>query len=108
MSTSLPTPAPTPEPRRRWGCLLPLVLLLVLSLFLNLGMLLIYVGVIANPLETDPDELKEQYYLGDRDARDKIAIVRVSGVISNAGIQYPLRQLEAAARDKSVKAVVLR
>ena len=108
MSTSPPTTAPTPAPTRRWGCLLPLVLLLVLSLFLNLGMLLIYVGVIANPLETDPDELKEQFYLGDRDARDKIAIVRVSGVISNAGIQYPLRQLEAAARDKSVKAVVLR
>jgi protease IV len=71
-------------------------------------MLLIYFGAIDNPLEPDPDALEERVYLGDPAAKDKIAVVRVSGVLSGSGIQYPIRQLEQAARDKSVKAVVLR
>ena len=108
MSSAPPPAAPAPAPRRSWGCLLPVLVFLFFSLLLNLGMLLIYFGAIDNPLEPDPVALDERVYLGDPGAKDKIAVVRVSGVISNAGIQYPVRQLEQAARDKWVKAVVLR
>ncbi|HVL12034.1 MAG TPA: S49 family peptidase [Gemmata sp.] len=82
--------------------------MLLLSLLLNLGVSLIYTGVVSNPLETDPEGIEERFYLGEPGAKDKIAVVRVTGVISGAGIRFPLRQLETAARDPRVKAVVLR
>jgi protease-4 len=109
MSTAPVTTPPAPASRRRWGCLLPaLLIVLLVSVVLNLGTVLVYVGVLENPLEPEPDAIEERFYLGDPDAKDKIAVVRVSGVISGSGIQFPVRQLEAAARDKWVKAVVLR
>lgn len=102
-------PEPAPAARTRRGCLLPLLLLALLaSLGLNLAGLLVYLGVVDDPLGADPDALNERFYLGDPKATDKIAVVRVTGVLNEAGIQYPIRQLEAAARDPSVKAVVLR
>ncbi len=109
MSTApTPTPSPAPQPRRR-GCLFGFVVgVLFLSVLLNLCTLLIYFGAIDNPLEPNPHTLVERFYLGDADAKDKIAVVRVSGVLTEAGIQFPIRQLEAAARDRWVKAVVLR
>jgi protease-4 len=89
--------------------LLPLVLVaLFTSLLVNIAIALIYFGAIDNPLEPAPTTLTERFLLGDADAGDKVAVVRVSGVISESGIQYPIRQLEAAARDRRVKAVVLR
>jgi protease IV len=81
---------------------------LFLSLLVNLAVALVYFGAIDNPLEPDPGNLTERFFLGDPDARDKIAVVRVSGVISDSAIKYPVRQLEAAAKDRRVKAVVLR
>lgn len=105
-----PAPPPAPSTRRRLrGCLLSLaVFLLLMSLALNLVFVLGYTGAIGDPLSTEPETVHEQFYLGDPNARDKIAVVRVSGVISESGIVYPVRQLRAAAADKRVKAVVLR
>ncbi len=74
----------------------------------NIVFALFSFGVIASPLASDPSALEERFLLGDADARDKIAVVRVSGVISESGIQFPIHQLEFAAKDKWVKAVVLR
>lgn len=106
----VPPPATVQEPaRRRWGCLLPFLFLgLFLSLLLNLGALLVLVGAVDNPLETDRAALDERFLLGDPAAKDKIAVVRINGVLTEGGIQYPLRQLEAAAGDPKVRAVVLR
>jgi len=112
--STTPPAAPTPDPknpqptRRSRGCLLPILAVLFISLLVNIVVALIYLGAIDNPLESNPAALTERFLLGDPDARDKIAVVRVSGVISESGIQYPIHQLEAAARDKRVKAVVLR
>ncbi len=120
-----PTPAPPPvavpvgppdrrppdRPRRRRsvpGCLFPLVLLTLFgSLVANVVLGLYALGDLPNVSRAE-DRLEEAFYLGERDARDKIAVVRVEGVISDAGIEYPLLQLQRAARDKHVKAVVLR
>jgi protease IV len=104
-------PVPAPTPQRRWllGCVLPLIFLALLaSVLANVLLTLVYFRAIDDPLDTDRSELRERFYLGDSAAKDKVAIVRISGVISESGIQYPLRQLEAAARDPRVKAVVLR
>jgi protease-4 len=84
------------------------VFLLLGSLALNAILLLGYAGVIPDPLTGEPDGVEEKHYLGDKMARDKIAVVRVSGVITEAGIAHPVRQLRAAAADPRVKAVVLR
>jgi protease IV len=88
---------------------MPLVLgILFLSLLANAYVLLVAIGTLDNPFDSDSLALTERFLLGDPDARDKIAVVRVSGVITESGIQYPIRQLEAAARDRRVKLVVLR
>ncbi|MBA4192042.1 MAG: signal peptide peptidase SppA [Planctomycetaceae bacterium] len=101
------TTPPVPAPQRRRGCLIPLLAVgLFLSVLLNLVALYAFVEVIDDSLEPNPTS--ERFYLGDPDSRYKIAVIRVSGVLTEAGIQQPIRQLEAAARDKRVKAVVLR
>ncbi len=105
------TPPPPAEPRRSRlrGCLFVFaVFLLIGSLALNFVFTLGYTGAIGDPLSDAPDAVNERFYLGDTGARDKIAIVRVEGVISQSGIAYPIQQLKAAAADKLVKAIVLR
>ncbi|AMV25075.1 Putative signal peptide peptidase SppA [Gemmata sp. SH-PL17] len=110
MSTPAPTPsAPPAKSTLRSGCLLPVaVLFFLLSVLVNVVFLLGYTGAISDPLAETPDTLNEQFYLGDTHARDKVAIVRVSGVITDGGIAYPVQQLRAAAADRHVKVVVLR
>jgi len=107
--TPPPTPQPPPAPVRRRGYLLPLTLLvLFVSLLVNFGTLLVYSGAVDNPLEADPSGVNERFFLGDPNAKDKIAVVRVTGVLTDGGIAFAVQQLEAAARDKRVRAVVLR
>jgi protease IV len=110
MTTPPVGPTVSSSPRRGLrGCLLPAVaLFLLLSLVANLVFVLGYTGAIGDPLSDAPDSVDEHFYLGDARARDKIAVVRVSGVISESGIAYPVRQLRAAAADRHVKAIVLR
>ncbi|MBP3960798.1 S49 family peptidase [Gemmata sp. G18] len=108
-----PTPPPPSTPPAkstlRSGCLLPAaVVFLLVSVLVNIVFVLGYTGAISDPLTEAPDNLNEQFYLGDASARDKIAVVRVSGVITESGIAYPIQQLRAAAADRHVKVVVLR
>ena len=111
VSTSAPAPGAPSDAKAAAsrGCLLPLLLAtLFFSLLGNLAITLIYFGVLGSPTEGESLALSERFLMGEPKSRDKIAIVRVSGVISESGIRYPVRQLEAAARDDQVKAVVLR
>ena len=104
-------PTPPPTRRRRFGgCLLPVILgVLALSLLANVILSAVVVTDAVRPHDSDDSEsLEERFYLGDKDARDKIAVVRVDGVISDSRIVYPVKQLERAAKDRRVKAVVLR
>ncbi len=86
-----------------------------LSLLLNLGAALALVILCASVLlrtGVDPDApnvvLNEHYYSGSKVARDKIAIIRLDGVILEGLLSFPQRQIEQAARDDDVKAVVFR
>jgi protease-4 len=83
------------------------LLVLFLSLLANvaLGLLLVF-GLPWT--DTDGADLHERFFLGDRTARDRVAVVRVEGVITGSAIRYPVKQLERAAKDRRVKAVVLR
>jgi protease-4 len=87
-----------------------------MSLTLNL----IFVGIVVlgffglfmlGSLLHGSDEEKKltvKHHSGDASADDKIAIINVSGVIMDGMMSYVNKQIEQAAADKHVKAVVLR
>lgn len=99
----------TPPPRRSRGCLFPFVLLVLMgSLFINLVLLVILINFGSSTIDAENDGLEEKYLLGDKDATDKIAVVKMDGVIADSTITTTIHQLQRAAKDKNVKAVVLR
>jgi protease IV len=103
-----PPDRPARPRRSALGCLLPLLLLTLFGSFVvNIVLGLYVLGDIPGTLAHD-DRLDETFFLGDRDAADKVAVVKVEGVITDAGIEYPIKQLKRAAADRHVKAVVLR
>src|SRR5437016_12416635 len=103
--TATPVPALAP-PRRRTllGFLLALSLIFNFVILAAVGLLLI-IAVALNSRAEGPDET---FYAGERSATDKIAIVRIDGVILEGFTEFAMRQLHRAARDEHVKAVVLR
>jgi protease-4 len=76
-------------------------LLLLVSL---VGNLVAFIWYLTLP-NTTPGEVT---LFGDARAADKVAVVRVSGVLTDSTVGWPIRQLERAAADPKVKAVVLR
>jgi protease-4 len=52
--------------------------------------------------------LVEHHYAGETSAKDKVAIVRLEGVILEGMLDYVHKQIDTAAADKDIKAVVLR
>jgi protease-4 len=100
----LPTRAPRPAAEAvffRWlGRLLVLC-----SLALNLLVLFV---VLSFLWLVRGSALEERYHSGNRKADDKIAVVRIEGVIMEGLTGFYNRQLDQAAEDRNVKAVVLR
>ncbi len=82
--------------------------LLVLSLLTNIALAVFLVLALASPSDRSEPGLVERHYSGDRAAGDKVAVVRVSGVLMEGLTAYAHRQIEQAAKDRSVKAVVVR
>jgi protease-4 len=54
------------------------------------------------------EHLRERHYSGKTDADDKVAIISLEGVIVEGLLSYTHKQIDQAARDSHVKAVVLR
>ena len=52
--------------------------------------------------------LAESFHSGNSAATDKIAIIQIDGVIMEGLMGYPHKQIEQAAEDDHVKAIVLR
>lgn len=75
--------------------------LLVLSIVFNIYLLFVL------SLYSGRDTISEKYVSGERFAKDKIAIIRVDGVIAEGMIQHILKEIEQAGRDESIKAMVL-
>lgn len=83
--------------------------LLALSLLLNLLLLVGLILALAGPSADDSEPtLYERHYSGEAAAADKVAVVRISGVLLEGMTAYPHRQIERAAKDRAVKAVVVR
>lgn len=110
-----PPPPPPPPPRRPApstgaGGFFRVLLLLALAASVGINLVLILGFGLAGlgGLGDSSSTLIEKTHSGKTSARDKIAIIRVDGVLMEGMIGYPLKQIEAAAQDKNVKAIVLR
>jgi protease-4 len=97
---------PPPPPQGGLGKAL-LALLLLGSLGLNL---ILFIAVILPSGGGSDDGLPihEKHYSHSTTARNKIAIVRVEGMLIDEMMDYAHKQIERAAKDPDVKAVVLR
>lgn len=70
-------------------------------------LVLLFVAV-RLPDEGGSGTVYERYHSGDKSAKNKIAIVKMEGVIMEGMIGFAQKQIDEAARDDNVKAVVLR
>lgn len=110
---------PAPAPKRTGWIVFAVIVsfVLVLSVLANFGLLALLGGSGATDGEVNRERLQEKFVEGDRQARDKIALIDLTGVISYAGndsssdegmVGDIKDQLDRAVRDKHVKAIVLR
>ena len=88
-------------------------LLFAASLAFNVVILVLVGSVVGGALrvstpQAEEPPLNELYHSGRRDAADKIAVIKVEGVIIEGLLDYAQRQIATAAADDRVKAVVLR
>ncbi|MCA8987918.1 MAG: signal peptide peptidase SppA [Planctomycetaceae bacterium] len=86
---------------KRWGTRL-LMLLLFLSVMLNFMLI-----SAQDDLFTELDGPMESYLSGDREAEQKIAVIRVSATIMPPFTERILDQIEHATEDDNVKGMVL-
>jgi len=114
-----PTPylAQPPAPKRTGWIVYSVIatFFLVLSVLANFALLALLIGGTATLFEGRHHQLYEEVYLqGDTGARNKIAVIYLSGIIydgemSDEGVVGDIKaQLDQAAEDKHVKAIVLR
>lgn len=92
------------ERRERPGCLRRLLWpALLVSIAMNVAYLSRQAGGLA------PDRLEEQYVAGAvGPTADKVAVVRVEGLIALNTVDFAVKQIRQARADERVKAVVLR
>jgi protease-4 len=121
------SPAPTPPPimppryppmlpprRSTAGTLLGICLGLSLAMnFICLGgicLSFIFASRLAGSLggATEQTPITERHFSGDKSASDKIAILHVDGVLMEGLLKFVHKEIAQAAKDKEVKAVVLR
>jgi protease-4 len=101
-------PQPPPAPASGlFGCFFGLSLLLN---FLALSALFIVClgASLSGSLSDDSRAYPETYHTGNKKAGDKVAIVNVEGVLFEGLLTYAHKQIDMAAKDDKVKAVVLR
>lgn len=90
-----------PPPKRGWLGKTAGRALLAISLIGNVFLYGLYQQYYPNVLSN------ERFRSGDEYAPDKIAVIKVRGMITSSSVADPKRELELARKDKGVKAVVL-
>src|SRR5262245_38593224 len=72
-------------------------------------MLILFFSLFAfgGPSEDGP-YIAEKFYSGDANADDKVAVIQIDGVLMDELMGHAHRQIDKAAKDPSVKAVVVR
>jgi protease-4 len=86
-------------------------LVLALTTLVNLVFVLLVLAVLAGLFsgfgKTDGG-LRERLESGNKTAKEKVAVIRIEGVLFEGLTSYALNQIDAVAADDSVKAVVVR
>src|SRR5262249_54005966 len=111
MSTAVEPLSPAPRRPSAAGTFLRFLAGVVFTVSLGLNILVfLAIGTLFwwGPGLGTESTLRERYHSGKKDARDKIAVVHVEGVILEGMTSYARKQIEAAAVDEHVKAVVVR
>jgi protease IV len=118
MSSYNPPPNPLgpplrqpPPPRPRGSGILGV--LFALSFLLNIVLVLavcagLFVMVVGSGGPDTALPLAEKLYAGPATASNKIAVVRIDGILIEGALHFADRQIETAAKDSDVKVVVLR
>jgi protease-4 len=78
---------------------------IALNVFLICGGYLLSSFTASDPPDGPP---RERFFSGNAEATDRIAIVRIDGTIVDGQLSFAHRQIEAAAQNRAVKAVVVR
>jgi protease-4 len=111
MPDPIPVPTPPPPPRRPSrlaGVLFGMSLMLNVLVFLAAALVCGGAWMLGRGTPQTTPSLSERYHSGKKSATDKIAIVRLEGVIMEGLNGFTERQIDEAAEDGQVKAVVLR
>ena len=103
--------SPSPTQSNGFGRLV-MLLFLLLSLGLNFVLCLVLGGMMfASAMMSGGDDglvIKEKHWSGNPGAHDKVAIIRIEGVLLDEAMGYTEKQIEKAAKDSDVKAIVVR
>jgi protease IV len=103
-----PPPPPVYRPRMSlWGGLFRGAFFLFFLASLAFNALILFL-IFSVGLTDGDTSLRKHHHSGKRGAADKIALVRVDGLLMEGLINYAQKQIDEAAEDNSVKAVVLR
>jgi len=103
----MPARYPAPPPgRSAFGSLARTFLVLMLALSIGLNFVLMFGGFSLG--ESSSSSLVERNLYGNSDARDKIAVVKLDGVIMEGQTAFVQKEIDRAAADEHVKAVVFR
>src|SRR5712692_4306583 len=101
-------PEPTGSPFR-WIGRAFLLLLFLDAIILHVVVFLVLVVGFSDGLRGDASVyVNERFHSGKSRASDKIAIVHIDGVLMEGMNHFAQKEIERAATDKAVKAVVLR
>lgn len=96
----------SPPPPRRGGGIALFFFLLLLAV-LGGSLLLNLVLLFSSPFDSER-RVYEKFHSGQRTGTQKVAIISITGVILGGEGGFVKRQIDQAAKDPSVKAVVLR
>ena len=102
MTNSLATDVPPPPQRIRIGRVL-LYSAIVASFLVN-----ILTCLVVRVVRDHKNDITERHYSGDEGSKNRIAVIRVEGVLMEGMTNHFVKQIEHAATDDKVKAIVVR
>ena len=99
---------PAPAGRSWLGCFFAISFLLNIAAVCLFLVLCVAAYLAASANTESAVHLSEKFVSGSKTATDKIAIIHVDGIIMEGLLTHAHNQIEQAAKDDSVKAIVLR
>jgi protease-4 len=107
--TVLPAYRPAPRPRSSlWGGMFRWAFYLAFWVSIGFNALILILLIWGLTLSDSEAPLHKRHHSGQKVAQDRIALIRIDGVLFEGLTSYAQKQIEDAAHDDGVKAVVVR